>query len=56
MKSKDELVLWNMRTGNICTLCETQISWVYEDREKDNAAVSFNPLRAVCRGCYNKLG
>lgn len=49
--------LFNIRNGNVCSLCEKQLAWTYspdyETRDCQPMAPAIN--RAICRSCFHEL-
>jgi hypothetical protein len=51
------LDLFNIRKGNVCSLCEKQLHWLYRpDWQADKAdAIALSNHRAICRECFEML-
>jgi hypothetical protein len=51
--------IFNIEKGNVCSMCEKQLHWLYrEDWQIDSAGAICRDVgnrRAICRECFDKL-
>jgi len=55
MNEEGQDILRETRNGNVCSLCEKSISWVFNAKDTDEAAIPLNYHRAICKKCYDTL-
>jgi len=53
--------MFNIRNGNVCSLCEKELSWLAPIQPENGVIIQLNkPIaldgkRAICNVCYGKL-
>ena len=46
--------LFNIENGNVCSLCERQLNWLYGAIEEETP-VALTNKRAICKSCFKTL-
>jgi len=50
----DKEDLFNIRNGNVCSLCERQLNWLYGASEEETPVI-LTTRRAICKPCFKIL-